>query len=128
MGKVAPVEPRIEEYWSWVAVSLYLLVSVDLLTSLYAAADVGVGAEANPLVTWLLGQSLTVIVVVNVVVVALAATLFYAVVELLRATPPPYRGYFATGIEVWLGGLVAAGLLVFANNLSVIVLGRGLLG
>lgn len=128
MAKADSVDPLIEEYWSWVAVALYLLVSVDLLTTLYAAADVGVGAETNPLMAWLLGQHLAVIVGVNVAVVVLAAAFFHALVEMLRATPPAYRRYFAAGIEAWLGGLVAAGLVVFANNLSVIVLGRGLLG
>ena len=35
--------------------------------------------------------------------------------------------YLALAVELWLGLLVAAGLLVFANNLAVIVLGWSLL-
>jgi hypothetical protein len=122
------LEPRITEYWSWVAVALYLLVTVDLLTTLYAAAAVGTEAEANPLVAWLIAQPVSVLVTVNLTTVVLVAAFFYGVMEMLRATPPRARPYFAGVIELWLGGLIAVGLFVFANNLSVIVLGRGLLG
>lgn len=120
-------EPRIREYWSWIAVALFLLVTVDLLTSLYAAAAVGVGAESNPLMRWLLGQSVPVVVGVNVLAVVLVAVAFAGVMRMLRLTPAPYDRYFAFGIELWLGLLLAAGLFVFANNLSVVVLGDSLL-
>jgi hypothetical protein len=115
------------EYWSWVAVALFLLVTVDLLTTLFAAAVLGPAAESNPLMAWLIGQPLGVLVGVNVAVVVLATVFFYGVVRMLDRTPPPYDGYFAVVVELWLGALVAAGLFVFANNLSVIVLGDSLL-
>ncbi len=38
-----------EEYWDWVAVALFLLVTVDMLTTMFAAAALGPVAEANPL-------------------------------------------------------------------------------
>jgi membrane-bound metal-dependent hydrolase YbcI (DUF457 family) len=112
---------RIEEYWSWIAVSLFLLVTVDLLTSLYAAAVVGIGAESNPFMAWLLQRELPVLVGVNVAAVVLVTVCFAGVMQMLRRTPDPYARYVAFGIELWLGGLLAAGLFVFANNLSVVV-------
>ncbi|SEO80878.1 hypothetical protein SAMN04487948_105264 [Halogranum amylolyticum] len=120
-------ERRIEEYWSWLAVSLFLLVTVDLLTSIAAAAVVGVGAESNPLMAWLLRQELPVLVGVHVAVVVLVSVSFAGVVRMLRRTPDPHARYFAFGIELWLGSLLAVGLFVFANNLSVVVHGASLL-
>lgn len=120
-------DQRIEEYWSWIAVSLFLLVTVDLLTSLSAAAVVGVGAESNPFMAWLLGQPLPTLVGVNVAAVVLVTVCFAGVMRMLRRTPERYARHFAFGIELWLGTLLAVGLFVFANNLSVIVHGASLL-
>lgn len=123
----AQVQRRIEEYWEWVAVALFLLLSLDLLTTYYAAATVGTGAEANPLVAWLLGRSLAVVVAVHLAVAVLSVGCFAALMRLYRRTPRRYRGGFGLLIELWLGGLVAVGLAVVANNVSVVVLGRSLL-
>lgn len=122
----ASQDRRIQEYWSWIAVSLFLLVTVDLLTSLYAAAVVGVGAESNPLMAWLLGQSLPLLVGVHVGAVVVVAVCFGGLMRMLRRTPDPYERVFAFGIELWLGALLAVGLFVFANNLSVVVYGASL--
>lgn len=121
------VQQRVTEYWEWVAVALFLLLSVDLLTSLYAAAVVGVDAEANPLMAYLLGQPLAVLVAVHLGVVVLAVGFFYGLMRTYAATPERLRRPYGYLIELWLGLLLAVGLWVFANNLSVIVLGEGLL-
>lgn len=120
-------ESRIEEYWDWIAVALFLLLAVDLLTTLAAARLVGVGAEGNPLMRWLLGRSILVVVGAHLAVVVLVTGFFRLLVDRLRRTPAPANRYFALLIEAWLGFLVAVGFAVFANNLSVIVLGRSLL-
>jgi len=120
-------ESRIEEYWDWIAVALFLLLSVDLLTSLAAARLVGTGAEGNPLMRWLLGRTTLVVVGAHLAVVVLVTGFFRLLLDRLRRTPSPADYYFALLIEGWLGVLVAVGLGVFANNLSVIVLGRSLL-
>ncbi|QGX96251.1 hypothetical protein EI982_16435 [Haloplanus rallus] len=120
-------ESRIEEYWDWIAVALFLLLAVDLLTTLAAARVVGRGAEGNPLMRWLLGRPTLVVVGAHLVVVVLVTGFFRLLVGRLRRTPSPADRYFALLIEVWLGVLVAVGLAVFANNLAVIVLGRSLL-
>jgi dipeptide/tripeptide permease len=120
-------ESRIEEYWDWIAVALFLLLSVDLLTSLAAARLVGAGAESNPLMRWLLGRTTLVVVGAHLGVVVFVTGFFRLLLGRLRRTPSPADYYFALLIEGWLGVLVAVGLGVFANNLSVIVLGRSLL-
>lgn len=126
MSDPTPVQRRVAEYWEWVAVALFLLLSVDLLTSLYAAADVGAQAEANPLMAFLLTKPLPVLLAVHLGITVLAVGLFYGLMRTYEATPPRFRRPYGYLIELWLGLLLAVGLAVFANNLSVIVLGEGL--
>lgn len=121
------VQQRVTEYWQWVAGALFLLLSLDLLTSFYAAAAVGLGAEANPVMASLLVRPLPVIVGVHLGVAVLAVGLFYGLMRTYVATPARFRRPYGYLIEVWLGLLLAVGLWVFANNLSVVVLGESLL-
>lgn len=120
------VQQRVAEYWEWVAIALFLLLSVDLLTSLYAVAVVGIDAEANPVMAYLLQQPLEVLLAVHLGVTVLAVGFFYGLMRTYVATPVAYRRSYGYLIELWLGLLLAVGLSVFANNLSVIVLGSGL--
>ncbi|MFC7068966.1 hypothetical protein [Halobaculum lipolyticum] len=122
----ASIADRVEEYWGWATAALFLLVTVDLLTTMYAAAAVGRGVEANPLVRWALGRPLPVLVGLNLAAVVLASVVFHGVVETYRVTPPRLRPYYGVVIEAWLGLLLASGLAVYANNLTVIVLGASL--
>lgn len=117
---------RREEYWDWVAVALFLWLAVDLLTSLSAAATVGLEAEFNPLMAWLLGRHLAVIVAVHLGLTVAIAGLFAVVFDRLRAVPGRYQPVVRVALEAFLGVLVAAGLFVFANNMTVIVFGEGL--
>lgn len=103
-----------------------MLLSVDLLTSIYAAAAVGVGGEANPVMAFLLIQPLPVVVGVYLGVAVLAVGFFYGLMRTSVATPARLRRPYGYLIEAWLGLLLAVGLWVFANNVSVVVLGEGL--
>ena len=127
MRPAPTVDARAQEYWDWIAVALFLLVTVDMLTTVYAAQSVGLGAESNPFVRWSLSSGPVVFALVNLLTVVAVAGLFDRVLAVLARTPAPYDRYLAAAIEAWLGGLLAAGLLVFANNLLVIVHGRSLL-
>lgn len=127
MSGTEPGLERIGEYWDWIAVSLFLLVTVDMLTTMFAAERLGTAAEANPLMRWALEQGTTTLVAVNLAVVVLAVAFFYALVEMLERSPERLRRPLALAVEVWLGLLVFAGLLVLANNLAAIVLGASLL-
>ncbi|MFB6219877.1 MAG: hypothetical protein ABEH90_00435 [Halolamina sp.] len=126
MTEHTQVQERVAEYWEWVAVALFLLLSVDLLTTLYAAAEVGAEAEANPLMAYLLNEPVPVLVGVHLGIAVLAVGFFYGLMRTYVATPTEYRRFYGYLIELWLGLLLAVGLAVFANNLAVIVLGEGL--
>lgn len=121
------VAERVQEYWSWAAVALFLLITVDLLTTMYAAAVVGIEFEANPLVRWALSKPIGLLVGLNLVVTVLAVLAFQGLMRTYKVVPSRVRPVYGLLIELWLGALVAAGLFVFANNLSVIVLGKSLL-
>lgn len=121
------LEERISEYWDWVAVALFLLTTVDMVTTIYATAVVGPGGESNPFVRWALRQGPMAFAATNLLATVLAVLFFYALVEMIRTSPPPFDRYLALAVELWLGLLVAAGLFVFANNLLVIVYGWSLL-
>lgn len=116
-----------EDYWSWVAVALFLLITVDMLTTVFAAAAYGPALEANPLLRWALTEGPVAFVTVNLLAVVLAVGFFYALRQMLRQTPQPYRRPFARLVETWLGLLVVLGLVLLANNLAVVVLGASLL-
>lgn len=120
-------EYDIQEYWDWIAVALFLLITVDMLTTLYASVNYGLVIEVNPVVRWALARGPVVLAMVNVIAVVLVVILFSVLMERIRRTPAPYDKHFAIGVEIWLGLLIAVGLLVFANNLAVIILGGSLL-
>lgn len=118
---------RVREYWNWLGGALFLLVTVDMITTVYAVRVVGLAAEVNPLTRWSIAAGPLTFASVNLAAVVCTALLFDRVLHRLRRTPSPYDTYFAYAIEVWLGLLLAVGLAVFANNLSVIFFGYGLL-
>lgn len=120
-------EERIEEYWDWFAVALFLLIPVDLLTTLGAVTQYGVGAESNPLMRWLLTEGVGMLLLVNLAAIVTVAYGFSALVRRTALSPAPYDRYLERAIEAWLGLLVAVGLFLFANNLSVIVWGGSIL-
>lgn len=120
------MERRIAEYWDWVAVVLFLLTTVDMVTTIFAAMVVGPAAESNPLTRWVLRQGPATFAATNLLAVVLAVVLFYGLVEMIRTSPAPFDRYLALLVELWLGLLVAVGLVVFANNLVVIFFHRSL--
>lgn len=117
---------NVREYWSWTGGALYLLLSLDLLTTLYAAAIHGPMAEANPYVRAALAHGPGPLVVLNLAALLVAVTLVAAYMRLLERSRGPEAWVMARSFELWVGGLIALGLFVFANNLAVIVLGGSL--
>lgn len=127
MGGRVIADRGIEEYWDWFAVSLFLLIPIDMLTMVGVEATRGLAAEINPLTVWLFRRGLGALVAANLLAAVLSAGAFAGVMAALRRTPPPYDTYFAFVIEVWLGLLVATGLFIIANNFSFLFHGRSLL-
>lgn len=118
---------RTAEYWDWLAVVLFLLLAVDTLTTYAAARVVGLESESNPFMQWALGEGLWTVIGVNLGALVLSVVLFGFLTGRIEVTPAPLDRYVALAVEVWLGLLLALGLAVFANNLSVIVFGESLL-
>jgi len=68
-----------------------------------------------------------VVVLVHLAVTVAVVAFFHGIFKVVRQVSPRYRSVAFRGLELYIGLLVAAGLFVFANNLSVIVLGGSLL-
>lgn len=122
-----PFNTPLEEYWDWFAVSLFVLITVDMITTMYAAWYAGPAAEANPLMRWALGQGIGVLTAVNLTATIVAVGGFYLLIQFVDQTDPPYDWYLGFGIQIWLGTILSLGLFVFANNLSVIIHGQSLI-
>lgn len=121
-----PVDRRRDEYWDWVAVALFLLLTVDLLTTVFAVKVAGVAGEANPIVAWAFERGMVWLLGINLLALLVLVALFHGLITLSRRSPDPLDDVVALSFEVWIGGLIAAGLFVFANNLVVILGGRDL--
>lgn len=119
-------EARFETWWSWFAIVLFVLLTLDMLTTMGIIVEFGVGVETNPLMRYLYGEGAVVVVVANLVALLIAAVSFRSVVDLARRLSPPWDRYFKLTVEIWLGLMLALGLFVFANNMAVIVLGESL--
>lgn len=115
-----------ESFWGWVAAALFLLLPVDLLTTLLCAAVVGADAEANPWMAWLLAQPLSVLIAVHVAVGGVAAAGFAAYESVSRRSER-FGDVMLHAARLYLVLLVAVGMLVFWNNLSVLLFRRSLL-
>lgn len=126
MFRAVPTQDRRREYWSWVGGALYILLTLDLVTTLYAAELHGPGAEANPVVRWALQQGTVVLLVLNLGALVLLALLFYGMIELTVRASERHRPVVALAFEVWIALVIAGGLVVFANNLVIIVYGENL--
>ncbi|MEF8776838.1 MAG: hypothetical protein V5A43_10110 [Haloarculaceae archaeon] len=127
MGRRVLAERGVDEYWDWFAASLFLLIPLDMLTTVGVEAIRGLAAEINPLTVWLFRRGLVALAAANLLAVVISAGAFAGVMAALQRTPPPHDTYFAYVIEVWLGLLVATGLFIIANNLMFLVHGRSLI-
>lgn len=126
MTTVTQQETTVEEYWDWLAVALFVLITVDMLTTMYAAWAVGAAAESNPVMRWALVAGVPTVVVINLAATVVAAGGFHFLMQWFERSREPYHRFWAFGIQAWLGLLIATGLFVFANNLIVILHGQSL--
>lgn len=113
-------DDRIAQWWRWFALALFLLLPLDLLTTLLAVDRYGTPVEANPVMRWVLEQGLVVTVLVHLVVVVVAVWLFHVAVDAVRRVPLSDRPKLARLIDGWLGLLLLFGSALVINNLSTI--------
>ncbi|GGL53280.1 DUF5658 family protein [Halocalculus aciditolerans] len=123
MVSAVPREQRRRRYWRRAGLALFVLLTVDLLTTALAVRAYGVGGEANPIMAYLLGSGFAVLLGVHLAVLAVLAALFYALIELAVRAPSPFDEVVAASFEVWSALLVVAGVVVAANNLAVVFFG-----
>lgn len=114
------INSKIEEYWDWIAVALFLLTTVDMITTIYAIYIFGINSEVNPFIEWVLRQGVLFLGIINLFVVIIVVGIFYLLIELFKSSSDKYKKYYKLCIEVWIGLLVSMGLFVFSNNLLVI--------
>jgi hypothetical protein len=128
MHQFVPTNPtsRISEYWTWIALTLFVLFPVDLLTTMVAVDQFGLGAEANPFMRWLFEQGLVTLTIVHLLLAIVTVLCCYGVLETIRAATERSQRSLALTFEVTIGLLLSAGLLVVSNNLFVIVLQQNL--
>ncbi|WP_435119179.1 hypothetical protein [Halolamina sp. C58] len=115
-----------DSYWQWVAAALFLLLPVDLFTTLLCAAVVGPAAESNPWMTWLLGRPPAVLVGVHLAV-GVTAVAGFAAYETLSRRSERFGAVMLRAGRAYLVLLTAVGVLVLLNNLSVLLFRRSLL-
>lgn len=120
-------EDRYEEWWGWFAIVLFVLLTLDMLTTMGIIVERGVDVESNPIMRYLYGEGALVVMIANLVALVIATASFKRVIDLARRLTPPWDRYFKVTVELWLGLMLTLGLIVFANNVSVIVFGESLL-
>lgn len=122
------VTKRVETYWKWFAVVLFIGITLDMITTMYAARVVGPAGEANPLVRIALELGIIPYTVINLAAMVIAIGCFASLVKVLRVSRHPYDWYVELGVRTWLGFLLLTGLVVLFNNVAIIVVGQSVVG
>lgn len=115
------MDEQVNRWWFWFAVALFLLIPLDLFTTLIAVERYGTVVEANPVMRWLLQQGLFAVTVANLAVVGFVVYLFHAVISRYQRIPPTYRPLAANAVNAWIGFLILAGVVLITNNLLVLI-------
>lgn len=121
------VERRHQRYWRWFARALFLLLTLDILTTLVAKAIYGTGAEINPLMAWLIELGPVVLIVVHLLALFGVTVAFSQVIKVIESVSSPADIVLEVLLEIWLGLLLTAGFVIVVNNLFVIVFGRSVI-
>lgn len=108
-------------WWAGFATALFLLVPLDLFTTLLSVARYGTGVEANPVVRFLLHQGLVELTLANLVVVCVAVYLFDLAVEAIRRAPATDGRLLERGVDAWVGSMLVGGVVLVANNVAVLL-------
>lgn len=119
-GDTSEMDRNVERWWLLFGIALFLLIPVDLLTTLVAIAQYGTGVEANPIMRWFLEHGLLAVTAVNILVVFVGVSLFHVAMGSIRAAPPSSHRALTHVVNVWVGVLLVVGVSLVANNLWVI--------
>jgi len=116
-GHAVELDDRVDQWWFWFGAALFLLIPVDLFTTLLAVGRYGTAVEANPLMRWLLERGLLVGTAANLLAAGLGLWLFHVMIGRIRRLSPVYRPVCVRLVDVWIGLLIVTGLVVVVNNL-----------
>lgn len=118
------IASRMNFYWHLAGVAIFLLVPVDMTTTMYAAFVYGTDAESNQIIAWALNEGPVVFAGINLVGGFLVALIFYGLLTHMKeSTHPRVLGH---AYEVWVTILIGIGLFVAVNNLTVVFLGQSI--
>lgn len=122
----ARLDTRLAENWEWFAGCLFIHIPLDMLST-FVALTSGMGTEINPLIHWGLQEGLFTVAGIYLVAGVSTVPLFTGVIQSVRSCPPRIQWKYELLVETWLGGLLALGLGVFANNLLIALFDRALI-
>lgn len=110
---------RPRDWWGLFGLALALLLVGDLFSTLWAVSRIGVAAEGNPVMRWLLHRGVVPVLAVHVLVAGIAIQWFDRLVTLLGSLEEPRRTRLARWCKRWLFGLIGAGALIVGINVFV---------
>lgn len=117
-----------DEYWSWFAWMVYLLISVDLLMTSLAIDVRGIGGELNPFIIDMFQSGVEFVILGHLSVLIFSSVCFLIMLEAFDRSPgivsdssDYIREHPAIALDVWIGTIFALGIALFTNNLLVII-------
>lgn len=120
-GNSDGLDRHVDRWWVLFAVALFLLVPLDLLTTLVAISKYGTGVEANPFMRLLLDHGLLAVTAVNLVVVLVGVSLFHVAMGSIQRAPISSHRALINVVNTWVAVLLIGGIVLVANNVLVIV-------
>lgn len=119
-------EEKRKLYWWLSYVAIFLLIPVDMVTTIFAAFVYGADAEANWIIASAIQHGPVVFGGINLVAGFLASILFFGLLKLMDDTEGTEFWVLARSFEVWVGFLIIVGAFVAANNIAVVLTGQSL--
>ena len=115
------LDRHIDQWWVLFTVALFLLLPLDLLTTLAAVSQYGLVVEANPIKRWILEQGILAVTVVNLFVLVAVVLLFDWALGIFRRTSPEHQAKLVLVTHIWMVLLLVAGIVVVTNNALVVL-------
>jgi hypothetical protein len=108
-------------WWAGFTLALFLLVPLDMFTTMLSVAQHGLGVEANPFVRYLLYRGVVELTLVNLFVVGVSVYAFHVAVETIRDASGLRGTVLELGVDAWLVVLMVGGTLVAVNNVATVL-------
>lgn len=106
-----------DEYWSWFAIILFMMIPVDMITTSFAIHKHGIEHEANPFMAIVFQSDWYIFLGVHLLGVLLAVIIFYGVLKMGEKTDKRFQPTYYLMMELWMGFWLAFSFFLYANNL-----------